>query len=61
MSIESIKIENFKKFSSLELDLRCPITLIYGENSSGKTSSIRALLGLMQTFLVSNKYQVWNA
>lgn len=61
MSIHSIKIENFKKFSSLELDLRCPITLIYGENSSGKTSSIRALLGLMQTFLASNKYQVWNA
>jgi predicted ATPase len=61
MSIHSIKVENFKKFSSLELDLRCPITLIYGENSSGKTSSIRALLGLMQTFLVSNKYQVWNA
>ncbi|MGH8601340.1 MAG: DUF3696 domain-containing protein [Gammaproteobacteria bacterium] len=61
MSIQSIKIENFKKFSSLELDLRHPITLIYGENSSGKTSSIRALLGLMQTFLANNKYQTWNA
>lgn len=61
MSLIHIKLENFKKFSNLSLDLSQPITLIYGENSSGKTSAIRALLTLMQTFSTQNKYHMWNA
>lgn len=61
MTIQNIRIENFKKFSSVDLDLTCPITLIYGENSSGKSSALRALLGLVQTFSNNNKYQSWNA
>lgn len=60
MSILKLELENFKKFSSLQLDLSKPLTLIYGENSSGKTSALRALLGLMQTFLRRNKYHAWN-
>lgn len=61
MSIQYIRIENFKKFSDTTLDLTCPITLIYGENSSGKSSALKALLGLVQTFSKNNKYQSWNA
>ncbi|WP_437882885.1 DUF3696 domain-containing protein [Pseudomonas sp. LRF_L74] len=61
MNINSIKIENFKKFTELEMDLRAPITLVYGENSSGKTSMLRAILGLAQTFSQNNKFQSWNA
>ncbi|NBA94996.1 DUF3696 domain-containing protein [Pseudomonas sp. R5(2019)] len=60
MSIVKLGLENFKKFGSLELDLSKPLTLIYGENSSGKTSAIRALLGLMQTFSRQNKYHTWH-
>ncbi|MFK7700160.1 DUF3696 domain-containing protein [Pseudomonas caspiana] len=61
MSLLKIELENFKKFSKLTLDLGQPITLIYGENSSGKTSAIRALLALMQTFSSQNKYHMWSA
>jgi predicted ATPase len=61
LSIQHIRIENFKKFSDITLDLTCPITLIYGENSSGKSSALRAILGLVQTFSQNNKYQSWNA
>ncbi|MNQ82222.1 recombination protein F [compost metagenome] len=60
MSILKLELENFKKFGSLELDLSKPLTLIYGENSSGKTSALRAILGLMQTFSRHNKYHAWN-
>ncbi|WP_462402119.1 DUF3696 domain-containing protein [Pseudomonas sp. Marseille-QA0332] len=60
MSIVKLGLENFKKFGSLELDLSKPLTLIYGENSSGKTSAIRALLGIMQTFSRQNKYHAWH-
>lgn len=60
MSILKLELENFKKFGSLQLDLSKPLTLIYGENSSGKTSALRALLGLMQTFSRHNKYHAWN-
>src|SRR3990167_1206037 len=61
MSIQSIQIENFKKFQNINLDLTHPITLIYGENSAGKSSAIKALLGLVQTFSDDNNYQRWSA
>lgn len=61
MSITNLKIENFKKFESLNINLNNPITLIYGENSSGKSSALKALLGLIQTFSKNNKYETWNA
>ncbi|NUT90132.1 AAA family ATPase [Pseudomonas corrugata] len=61
MSLVNLELENFKKFSNLSLDLSQPITLIYGENSSGKTSAIRALLSLMQTFSIQNKHHMLNA
>lgn len=61
MSLVKLQLENFKKFSNLSLDLSQPITLIYGENSSGKTSAIRALLALMQTFSIQNKHNMLSA
>lgn len=49
--LKSIKIENFKPFGSAEdPPVRlAPITLIYGPNSSGKSSLIQSLLLMRQT------------
>lgn len=52
--LKRIGIENFKAFSDLqELNL-APITLIYGANSSGKSSIIHSLMVLKQSILFSN-------
>lgn len=49
--IKTFKLENIKSFStSQEMNL-APITLIYGQNSSGKSSIIQSLLLLKQTLL----------
>ncbi|MCY1289924.1 AAA ATPase domain protein [compost metagenome] len=61
MSITGIRLEKFKKFKDLDIDLASPITLIYGENSSGKSSFIKAILSLIQTFSSQNKHQSWRA
>lgn len=47
--INTFKIRNFKSFSSNEEIKLAPITLIYGPNSSGKSSIIQALMMLKQT------------
>jgi hypothetical protein len=47
--LRSVQIANFKAFSLEERVRIAPITLIYGANSSGKTSVIQALLLLLQT------------
>lgn len=45
----SLRLQNFKAFGGMQhIPLR-PITLIYGANSSGKTSILQALLLLKQT------------
>ncbi len=47
--ITAIELENFKAFGDPQrLEIR-PITLLYGRNSSGKSSCIRALQMLQQT------------
>lgn len=61
MTIESLELKNFKKFDSLELSLEAPITVILGENSSGKSSILKAMLGLKQTTSSSNEYECWAA
>lgn len=49
--LKQIGIENFKAFADLqEIDL-APITLIYGANSSGKSSIIHSLMVLKQSIL----------
>jgi hypothetical protein len=46
---DQIKIENFKVFKNENAIRVAPITLIYGQNSSGKSSIIQTLLLLNQT------------
>ncbi|MCX0414540.1 DUF3696 domain-containing protein [Clostridium perfringens] len=47
--IESINISNFKAFNNMQ-KVKCkPITLIYGQNSAGKSSVLQSLLLLQQT------------
>jgi AAA15 family ATPase/GTPase len=47
--ITEFKLENFKAFAQVQSAQIKPITLIYGANSSGKSSIIQALLMLKQT------------
>lgn len=53
--ITNISIKNFKSFSDIQsLDL-APITLIFGPNSSGKSTIIQSLLGMKQTLSTPQK------
>lgn len=47
--ISTLEIENFKAFSGMQVIDFAPITLIFGQNSSGKSSIIQSLLALKQT------------
>ena len=47
--IKSFRISNFKSFGSLQSARLAPLTLIYGQNSSGKSSIIQSLLLLKQS------------
>lgn len=46
--LTKLKLGNFKSWREMEIDL-APITLLFGTNSSGKTSILHALLLLKQT------------
>lgn len=52
--ITEFAIENFKSFSSVQVMRFAPITLIYGPNSSGKSSVIQAIMMLKQTLEKDN-------
>lgn len=51
----NLKLKNFKSFKNVEVDLQSkkniskPLVIIYGENSSGKTTLTQALLTLRRT------------
>ncbi len=47
--INSIEVSNFKAFSKKQKVKLKPITIIYGENSAGKSSLIQSLLLMRQT------------
>ena len=47
--VSAVAVENWKAFESGQLIVR-PITLLYGENSSGKSSLIQALLLMQQSW-----------
>lgn len=56
--IKTISFDNFKRFKHETLDLEKPITLLYGENSSGKSSILKGLAAILQTFSWSrNKHE----
>lgn len=61
MSLNKLKLENFKRFKSLDLDISKNITVILGENSSGKSSILKSILGLKQTISPSNEHECWAA
>ncbi|MDR0835057.1 MAG: AAA family ATPase, partial [Tannerella sp.] len=57
ITLDSIKIENFRGFDSLEIEGLSKINLFVGKNNSGKTSILEALfllLGMSNPTLPSN-------
>jgi hypothetical protein len=52
--LRAIELENFKAFGQRTRIPMAPITLIFGENSSGKSSILQSLALLKQTF--NNRY-----
>lgn len=48
MHIESVEIRNFRKLSSVRLDLSRETTLLVGANNSGKTSALIALRSFLK-------------
>jgi predicted ATPase len=61
MYTTEISLENFKRFSNSKINLESNITLLLGPNSSGKSSVIKALLGLKQTASPANEHEVFSA
>ena len=51
--IKSIELENFKCFGERVKIPLAPITLIYGQNSAGKSSILQALYALKQTLVLA--------
>ena len=43
MQIKKLKLENFRKFSSFELDINQDILLLIGKNAQGKTNLLEAI------------------
>ena len=58
MMFKELILENFKGFSNKQSIELKPITLIYGANSSGKSSILQSLLLLKQTLEQSNNKSV---
>lgn len=52
MTIDSVKLQNFRNYESLELKFSPNINIIYGKNGSGKTNIVEALyvLGMTKSF-----------
>lgn len=44
ITIKSIRLKNFKAYSNVKIDFQKGINIIYGENGSGKTSILDAIL-----------------
>lgn len=61
MYATELNLINFKRFQSQSINLNSNITLLLGPNSSGKSSVIKALLGLKQTASVLNEHEVFSA
>lgn len=48
--IQEIRLQNFKRYKELSVNLSPLVTLLVGPNSSGKSSIIKSLLAFKQTF-----------
>src|SRR5262245_14584696 len=57
--LTKIRLENFKSWQKLDLDLS-NLTILFGTNSSGKSSALDALLLLKQTATGFDRYQPIN-
>ena len=56
MTIDSIKMQNFRNYESVQLKFSPKINIIYGKNGSGKTNIVEALyvLGMTKSFRVKD-------
>lgn len=54
--IKKISFSNYKAFKNADLELK-PITILLGENSSGKSSILQLIMLLTQTMSFKNKYE----
>lgn len=61
MYTTELSLNNFKRFSDQSINMSSKITLLLGPNSSGKSSVIKALLGLKQTASPTNENEVFSA
>ncbi|MBO0990642.1 DUF3696 domain-containing protein [Delftia sp. SD018] len=61
MHLSSLKLTNFKKFKNITIDLEKKIIVLVGPNSVGKTSIIKSILALKQTFSIENESDVFLA
>lgn len=43
MQIKRLKLQNFRRYKSIELDLSSPLTVIYGDNAIGKSTILEAV------------------
>lgn len=61
MHLSSLKLTNFKKFKNITIDLEKKVIVLVGPNSVGKTSIIKSILALKQTFSNENESDVFFA
>lgn len=61
MHLSSLKLTNFKKFKNITIDLEKKVIVLVGPNSAGKTSIIKSILALKQTFSTENESDVFLA
>jgi recombinational DNA repair ATPase RecF len=55
MKINKLKLENFRGFTSLELNLHPEVTVLVGVNGSGKTTVLDAIVQMLRWGLLKEK------
>ena len=60
MYIEKIKLQNFRNYKKLSLDLNPNINIFYGDNGQGKTNVIEAvfLCGMGKSFRTNKEQEL---
>ena len=57
MYIERIKLNNFRNYKELDLQLNKNINIIYGDNAQGKTNILEAIF--LSSFGKSFRGRIW--